>query len=90
MGYHEYWLTLGTDHEIYTDGSKINNQVRAAYVHYYNGTETGSCLIRLGNQNTDFMDEVMAVSKANDYYVDKNIRNSKVITDSRSTLLAIE
>ncbi|GBM21852.1 hypothetical protein AVEN_32843-1 [Araneus ventricosus] len=79
-----------TGHEIYTDGSKINNQVGAAYVHYYNGTETDSCLIRLGNQNKVFMAEVMAISKAIDYCIDKNIRNSKVVTDSRSTLMAIE
>ncbi|GBM38009.1 hypothetical protein AVEN_141996-1 [Araneus ventricosus] len=85
-----YFESSGTGHEIYTDGSKINNQVDASYVHYYNGTETDSCLIRLGNQNAVFMVEVMAISRAIDYCIDKNIRNSKVITDSRSTLIAIE
>ncbi|GBM05189.1 hypothetical protein AVEN_197742-1 [Araneus ventricosus] len=85
-----YFESSGADHEIYTDGSKISNQAGASYVHYYSGTETDSCLIRLGNQNTVFMAEVMAISRAIDYCIDKNIRNSKVITDSRSTLMAIE
>ncbi|GBN24002.1 hypothetical protein AVEN_153269-1 [Araneus ventricosus] len=85
-----YFESSGAGHEIYTDGSKINNQVGASYVHYYNGTETDSCLIRLGNQNTVFMAEVTAISRAIYYSIDKNIRNPKVITDSRSTLMAIE
>ncbi|GBL96429.1 hypothetical protein AVEN_43740-1 [Araneus ventricosus] len=85
-----YFELSDAGHDIYTHGSKINNQVGVAYVHYYNGTETDSCLIRLGNQNTVFMAEVMAISRAIDYCIDKNIRNSKVITDSRSTLMAIE
>ncbi|GBM85897.1 hypothetical protein AVEN_144324-1 [Araneus ventricosus] len=84
-----YFESPDTGHEIYTDGSKINNQVGAAYVYYYNGTET-ACLIRLGNQNTVFMAEVMAISSSIDYCIDKNIRNSKVIIDSRSTLMAIK
>ncbi|GBM63014.1 hypothetical protein AVEN_12288-1 [Araneus ventricosus] len=75
-----YFESSDTGHQIYTDGSKINNQVGAAYVHYYNGTETDSCLIRLGNQNTVSMAEVMAISKAIDYCIIKNIRSSKVIT----------
>ncbi|GBL89111.1 hypothetical protein AVEN_255245-1 [Araneus ventricosus] len=54
------------------------------------GAETDSCLIRLGNQNTVFMAEVIAISRAIDYCIDKNIRNSKLITDSRSTPIAIE
>ncbi|GBM99851.1 hypothetical protein AVEN_33737-1, partial [Araneus ventricosus] len=65
-------------------------QVGAAYVHYYNGTETDSCLTRLGNKNTVFMVEVMAISKEIDYCIDKNVQNSKVIIDSRSSLKAIE
>ncbi|GBM16808.1 hypothetical protein AVEN_9394-1 [Araneus ventricosus] len=85
-----YFESSGAGHEILSDGSKINNQVGASYVHYYNGTETDSCLIRLGNQNTVFMAEVMAIIRAIDYCIDKNIRNSKVITDSRSTLMVIE
>ncbi|GBM60330.1 hypothetical protein AVEN_108116-1 [Araneus ventricosus] len=85
-----YFESLGTGHEIYTDGSKINNQVGAAYVHYYNRTEADSCLIRLGNQNTAFMVEVMVISKTIDCCIDKNIRKSKVITVSRSTLMVIE
>ncbi|GBL63492.1 hypothetical protein AVEN_48025-1 [Araneus ventricosus] len=32
----------------------------------------------------------MAISRTIDYSIDKNIRNSKVITDSRPTLMAIE
>ncbi|GBO16798.1 hypothetical protein AVEN_189039-1 [Araneus ventricosus] len=85
-----YFESSDAGYEIYTDGSKINNHVGAAYVHYYNETETDSCLIRLGNQNTVFMAEVMAISRAVDYCIDKNIQNSKVITDSRSILMAIE
>ncbi|GBL79863.1 hypothetical protein AVEN_28928-1 [Araneus ventricosus] len=50
-------------HEIYTGGLKINNHVGAAYVHYYNGTEINSYLIRLGNQNTVFMAEVIAFAQ---------------------------
>ncbi|GBN28665.1 hypothetical protein AVEN_258213-1 [Araneus ventricosus] len=85
-----YFESSGAGHEIYTDGSKINNQVGASYVHYYNRSETDSCLIRLGKQNTVFMAEVIAICRAIDYCIDKNIRNSKVITDSRLTLTAIE
>ncbi|GBM98045.1 hypothetical protein AVEN_257978-1 [Araneus ventricosus] len=36
------------------------------------------------------MAEVMAISKAIVYWLDKNSRNSEVITDSRSRLMAIE
>ncbi|GBM14049.1 hypothetical protein AVEN_209942-1 [Araneus ventricosus] len=36
------------------------------------------------------MAEVMAISREIDYCIDKNIRNSKVITDSISTLMAIK
>ncbi|GBM55531.1 hypothetical protein AVEN_16347-1 [Araneus ventricosus] len=85
-----YFETSSTGHEIYTDGSKINNQVGEAYVHYDNGKETDSCLLRLGNQNTVFMAEVIIIYKEIDYCIDENIRNSRVFTDSRSALMAIE
>ncbi|GIY54769.1 uncharacterized protein CDAR_391051 [Caerostris darwini] len=74
---------------IYTDGSKMNNQVGAAFVVLEQDRETCFQKCRLSNPATVFMAELVAIVKAIDFVILHAISPANIISDSRSVLLAL-
>lgn len=86
---------IGHHIELYTDGSKVNNNVGAGVVVYNNQVEVTSFTYRLNSDATVFMAELYAIDRAvayiiNDIY-DRGDSSTKyvVISDSMSVLLAL-
>ena len=70
--FNEYHEAQGSHDEVYTDGSKMNERVRAAAVisrHFQNG-ETTCCQLskRLPDNSTIFAAEAIAITLALNYY----------------------
>ncbi|GBM86920.1 hypothetical protein AVEN_151820-1 [Araneus ventricosus] len=78
------------DHHIFTDGSKIGNRVGAAFVHYANKQEITKSQYRLADHNTVYMAEDFAIHKANDFILDHELYDVKIVSDSRSALMTVE
>ncbi|GIX87724.1 uncharacterized protein CDAR_617111 [Caerostris darwini] len=74
---------------IYTDGSKMNNQVGGAFVVLEQ--DRGTCFqkYRISNSATVFMAELVAIDKAIDFVILHAISPANIISDSRSVLLAL-
>lgn len=53
--------------EIYTDGSKINNQVGSAMIVYKNKIKVFERCFRLNNEATVYMAEIHAIDRAIEY-----------------------
>lgn len=81
------------ENEIYTDGSKLNNQVGSAMVVYKNKNKKNyHKYYRLNNDATVYMAEVFAIDQAIDYVIKKgDYRNNDfaIISDSMSALKSI-
>ncbi|GIX79766.1 uncharacterized protein CDAR_77401 [Caerostris darwini] len=75
---------------IFTDGSKMDNQVGGAFVVYYNNQEIHHSCFRLSNHASVYLAELTAISTALDYVADNNITQANIISDARSVLLALE
>ncbi|GBN05746.1 hypothetical protein AVEN_21420-1 [Araneus ventricosus] len=71
---------------IFTDDSRIEDKVSCAFVHFRDGIEVES---RLSYGATVFMAEVVAIKEAVEYMQKKDMRNARVISDSRYALLAL-
>lgn len=83
----KYDQELGFDNEIYTDGSKQGTKVGCAFVLYDNGIEITHYKYRLGDNDSIFMAELLAIFKAVEYIVE-NCKNKyfSIISDSKSVL----
>ncbi|GBL80150.1 hypothetical protein AVEN_29136-1 [Araneus ventricosus] len=86
----EFFEEQENGHLIFTDGSKIGDKVGCAFVHYYNKMELQFQEYRLGDANTVYMAEITAIQKTIDYVIDSGLVNVEIVTDSRSTLQALE
>ncbi|GIX70133.1 probable RNA-directed DNA polymerase from transposon BS [Caerostris darwini] len=76
-------------HCIFTDGSKMNNRVGCAMVVVENGVETSHRIVRINDEASVFMAELKAIEMAIHHIITHNIIHSKIITDSRSVLQAL-
>ncbi|GBL91875.1 hypothetical protein AVEN_172789-1 [Araneus ventricosus] len=74
---------------IHTDGSKIKNRVRCAFVYFQENDEIFSELFRLSGEATVFMAEVVAIWQAVKYIIGRQPRQAKIILDSRSALMSL-
>lgn len=76
---------------IYTDGSKSENGVGCAYVVYNNRNEIHSKHYHLPNHCSVYQAELTAIQKSLDYLQENStmIQEAQIMTDSRSSLLAI-
>ena len=94
--FREFHDAQGPHDEVYTDGSKINERVRAATVvnrHFQNGETTCRKLSkRLPDNNTIFAAEATATTLALEYYrhIDPVQHDGVFYSDSMSCLQAIE
>ncbi|GIY65501.1 uncharacterized protein CDAR_187221 [Caerostris darwini] len=76
-------------YSIYTDGSRMDNHTGSAFVVFRDGVEIHHDTSRLNNEATVFQAELHAIEIAIHYIVKNNINNAAIITDSRSTLMAL-
>ncbi|GBN20948.1 hypothetical protein AVEN_190247-1 [Araneus ventricosus] len=79
-----------TEDHIFTDGLKIGNRVGAAFVHFTNKQEITKSQYRLADHNTFYMAEVLAINKAIDYFLDHELYDVKIVSDSRPALTTVE
>ncbi|GBN74284.1 hypothetical protein AVEN_22375-1 [Araneus ventricosus] len=75
---------------MFTDGSKIDDKVGSAFVHFVDGVEFGNKQFRLSDGAIVFMADVIAIKEAIEYTHERNLRNVKNISDFRSALMAGE
>ena len=67
--FREYWETLGSHDEVFTDGSKMNERVAVINRHFQNGETTCHHLTkRLPDNSTIFAAEATAITLALNYY----------------------
>ncbi|GBM15836.1 hypothetical protein AVEN_260118-1 [Araneus ventricosus] len=71
---------------IFTDGFRIENKVGCAFVYFRDGIEVESLKIMLSDGAIVFMAEVAAIKEEVEYIREKDTRNVRVISDSRSAL----
>lgn len=76
-------------HVIYTDGSKINDKVGAAFVAYGNGIEIHSWQGHLSQGNSVFQAELVAINEAVKYTIETLHQKTTINSDSQSALKAI-
>ncbi|XP_035222378.1 uncharacterized protein LOC118195229 [Stegodyphus dumicola] len=76
--------------QIYTDGSKQENGVGSAFVHYENGNTVHDWQGQLRTHNSIFQAEVLGITAAVQHLIDCQIPRANIYTDSLSTLLALE
>ncbi|GBN23359.1 hypothetical protein AVEN_14748-1 [Araneus ventricosus] len=74
---------------IFTDGSRIEDKVGCAFVNFRHGIEVESRKIRLSDGATVFKAEVVATKEAVEYIREKDMSNVKLISVSRSALMAL-
>ncbi|GBM30703.1 hypothetical protein AVEN_259569-1 [Araneus ventricosus] len=86
----EFFEEQENGHLIFTDGSKIDDKVGCAFVHYYNKMELQFQQYKLDDANTVYMAEVTAIQRAIDYVIASGLVNVGIVTDSRSTLQILE
>ncbi|GBN34840.1 hypothetical protein AVEN_258732-1 [Araneus ventricosus] len=75
---------------IFTDGSRFENKVGCAFVHFRDGIEVESRKIRLSDGAAVFIAEVVAIKEVVEYIQEKDMRNVRVISDSRFALMALD
>ncbi|GBN25124.1 hypothetical protein AVEN_200180-1 [Araneus ventricosus] len=73
---------------VYNDGSKIQNTVRCAFVHFQKD-EIYSKLFRLSDEATVFMAEIVAILQAVKYIIERQLKQTEITSDSRSTLMSL-
>ncbi|XP_035231613.1 ribonuclease H-like [Stegodyphus dumicola] len=73
-------------HEIFTDGSKIDERVGCSFVAYLNGFIKK---FRLSDNSTVFQAEVFAILKSLEWILGKDTKDVDLFSDSQSALLAI-
>ncbi|XP_035229738.1 ribonuclease H-like [Stegodyphus dumicola] len=79
----------GKDLETYTDGSKMENKVGAAFVAFLNNEEIYKEQYRLNDEATVFQAEVLALKRAL-LWIDQRTENThRIFTDSLSTLQSL-
>ncbi|GIZ03963.1 RNase H domain-containing protein [Caerostris extrusa] len=69
---------------IFTDGSKMNNKVAGAFVVYNNNIEADYKTFRISDHATVYMTELLAISKAMEYFSINHLEEAHITTDSRS------
>ncbi|OWR48821.1 TRAS3 protein [Danaus plexippus plexippus] len=74
------------EHLIYTDGSKSDDGVGAAYTYWRDGVEVRTRRLRLEPMCTVFQAELLAIARATDLVVERNFASAAVLSDSRSSL----
>lgn len=81
-------LTANASIAIYTDGSKTDVGVGAAYVAYNAGTELSHQQFRLANHCSIYQGELVAITNAMEYAIGTG-ENTVIFSDSRSALMAL-
>lgn len=71
---------------IFTDGSKLEGMVGAAYVHWRRGVEVQTRKMKLGSLCTVFQAELYAILQAVEYIQRGSARSFGILSDSRSAL----
>ncbi|GIX86121.1 RNase H domain-containing protein [Caerostris extrusa] len=75
---------------IYTDGSKKEDRVGSAIVLLQDNVEIHHQHWRLNDEATVFMAELHAIKKAIEYIASNSFLSVKIISDSRSVLMALD
>ncbi|XP_035233377.1 uncharacterized protein LOC118205189 [Stegodyphus dumicola] len=75
---------------IFTDGSKQEEGVGSAYIHYQDGLIEQEWKGRLQNHNSIFQAEVLAITAAMQHIVHNDLTHATLHTDSYSTLQALQ
>ncbi|GBL81396.1 hypothetical protein AVEN_143691-1 [Araneus ventricosus] len=68
---------------------KLRIKNGCAFVHFRDGIEAESQQIRLSDGATKFMAEIVAIKEVVEHIREKDLRNVRVILDSRSALVAL-
>lgn len=76
--------------KIYTDGSKIDNLVGAAFTHFNNNQEINNWKGKLNEQNSIFQAEAIAIKKAIKYANNNKLKELDILSDSQSVLKSID
>lgn len=74
------------DDLIFTDGSKIEGMVGAAYAHWRNGREIRTKKMRLESFCTVFQAELLAILQSVELILQSRLRTAGIMSDSRSAL----
>ncbi|XP_035206108.1 ribonuclease H-like [Stegodyphus dumicola] len=78
-----------SNHRLYTDGSKHAEGVGSAFLHCWQGQELHHWKGHLGDSNSVFQAEVIAITAAVEYLISRKISKAYLYTDSMSALLAL-
>ncbi|XP_035218788.1 uncharacterized protein LOC118192019 [Stegodyphus dumicola] len=75
---------------IFTDGSKMDDNVGCAYVMFQGQEQVAQWKGHLNKNNSVFQGEALAIQKAVQHIAYHNIRNAAIVSDSMSALQAIQ
>nr|XP_042897449.1 uncharacterized protein LOC122269276 [Parasteatoda tepidariorum] len=75
--------------QIYTDGSKTDNGVGAAFCVYHNNQHTDTYKFTLKQENTVFQAEVLAIKEAINWLETHSCKDATIFTDSLASIHAI-
>ncbi|XP_035221285.1 uncharacterized protein LOC118194183 [Stegodyphus dumicola] len=78
-----------SNHTLYTDGSKHAEGVGSAFLHCWQSQELHHWKGHLGDSNSVFQAEVIAITAAVEYLISRKISKAYLYTDSMSALLAL-
>ncbi|XP_015914503.1 uncharacterized protein [Parasteatoda tepidariorum] len=78
-----------TTAQIYTDGSKTDNGVRAAFCVYHNNQHTDTYKFTLKQENTVFQAEVLAIKEAINWLETHSCKDATIFTHSLASIHAI-
>ncbi|GBM32293.1 hypothetical protein AVEN_71550-1 [Araneus ventricosus] len=85
----QFYVYSMKGNDIFTDGSKIDEKVGVAFVYFLDGVEIENRQFRLSDGASVFTAEIMAVRVAIAYSHEKNLSEVRIISDSRSALMAL-
>lgn len=77
-------------HQIFTDGSKTDTGTASAFIHYHNNLLKKKWKGTLKPNNSSFQAEYIAIKEALNYCIINKFQNINILTDSRSTIEAIQ
>lgn len=77
-------------HNIYTDGSKYNDKVGAAYIIFSPQGKQSIHKLKLHDCCSVFQAELLSILRATDWIIQNNIQKSNILSDSKSGLTELK